>query len=569
MSLRRFVLVLPLALLASLAPAFAQEPKLGNKWYEDAVDLGFKFRAPKDWSFVPGQPGEQNMVGKYAPARGQEVHLGKDAVLEHAIYVLKFDRRPEANQAEKKVIGDREVEVTFRGLKNIEEWMSKGIDEGTAWRRVEGPKAIKEPCEGSISVFEGMSTTSYGSAAEPQPVRAHVTLLKLGPDVELALVGTGPGDKKKWRDFESAYWGVAKTMQRVTVAASAPSASSGGKDPRSLKRAKLEMEVAKSPGWSLHETPNYFIMACTDDKALIDELKMRLEAIRLIYERDYPPELARKIKIVESSDEEEEGEDGEEGEGDDGEDGEPGQDGEPGADGADGEDGEPGADAGSDQRSTAALDALELGKLSVVRLCQNEQMYYQYGGPHGTSGYFSSFQGELLIYDNKAGEGRDDTWGVLNHEGFHQYIFSFFGNVSPHSWFNEGTGDFYYSFDFNSKTKKFTSKKNIGRQDNVLLRKDKLPPLRELVNWTQAQYYGNNANKLEGWACYAQGWSLIWFLREGKGKAKGWQKPWDKILDTYLETLLATGKTKVAVETAFKGIDWDAFEASWKDFIGL
>ncbi|MEQ1893745.1 MAG: hypothetical protein ABL998_14470 [Planctomycetota bacterium] len=566
MSLRRFVLVLPLALLASLAPAFAQEPKLGNKWYEDAVDLGFKFRAPKDWSFVPGQPGEQNMVGKYAPARGQEVHLGKDAVLEHAIYVLKFDRRPEANQAEKKVIGDREVEVTFRGLKNIEEWMSKGIDEGTAWRRVEGPKAIKEPCEGSISVFEGMSTTSYGSEAEPQPVRAHVTLLKLGPDVELALVGTGPGDKKKWRDFESAYWGVAKTMQRVTVAASAPSASSGGKDPRSLKRAKLEKEVAKSPGWSLHETPNYFIMACTEDKALVEDLKVRLEAIRQIYVRDYPPELSRKIKVVESLDEEE-GEEGEEGEdGGDGEDGEPGQDGEPGEDG---QDGEPGADAGDDARSIATIDALELGKLSVVRLCKNEEMYYQYGGPRGTSGYFSSFQAELLIYDDKADRGRDYTWAVLNHEGFHQYIFSFFGNVSPQSWYNEGTGDYYSGFDFNTKTKKFTPKKNQGRQDNVLRIKDNLVPLQRLVTLTQAEFYNPSEFRLEGWATYAQGWSLIWFLREGKGKAKGWQKPWEMILDTYLETLLATGKTKVAVEKAFEGVDWKALETSWKDFIGL
>ena len=51
-----------LALLAPLSlalavPASAQEPKPGRDWYEDAVDLGFRVKAPDGWSFVPPQPG--------------------------------------------------------------------------------------------------------------------------------------------------------------------------------------------------------------------------------------------------------------------------------------------------------------------------------------------------------------------------------------------------------------------------------------------------------------------------------------------------------------------------------
>lgn len=554
------VLVLVLA-----APSVtAQEPKLGNAWYEDAVDLGFKFRAPKDWSYVPGEPHEPNLVGKYAPARGQEVHLGGGAVLDPAVYLVKFDRRPEANQAEKKLIGNREVEILFEGRKDIDEWMRKGLQEGDGWRREGGVESLKGPCEIRVSQYLGTSSPKWAGATQ-QEIRAIALVFHLSPEVELALVGTGPGDKKKWRAFESAYTSIAKSLQRLEVKSVA--SASTGKDPRSLKRAKLEKEVAKSPGWSLHETPNYFIMSSTDDKALVEELKLRLEAIRLIYQRDYPPELARRIKIVESLPEEElEGEPGEAGApGEGGAEGEPGEDGEPGQEGAPGADGEPGAD----ERSVAAIDTLELGKLSVVRLCKNEEMYYQYGGEQGTSGYFSSFAGELLIYDDKQGGGRDNTWGVLNHEGFHQYIYAFFGNVAPHSWYNEGTGDYYYSFDFNPKSKKFTTKRNVGRQDNVLRVKDKLPPLQEFVTWDQSQYYGKNAFGLERWACYAQGWSLVWFLREGKGKAKGWQEPWQEILPTYLETLLATGKPKVALDTAFKDLDWAAFEASWRDFTGL
>ena len=459
MSLRRLASLPALLVCATLA--LAQEPKLGSKWYEDAVDLGFKFRAPKDWSFVPGQPGEQNLVGKYAPARGQEVHLGGGAVLDPAVYLVKFDRRDKTGQGEKKLIGDREVEVHIEGLKDIDAWVTKALNEGEGWHRDGGVESVKGASEMRVTQYAGTSSPKWSGATQ-QEIRAIALVFQFSPELELALVGTGPADKKKWRAFEGAYTSIAKTLQRVTVAASASATSVGGKDPRSLKRAKLEKEVAKSPGWSLHETPNYFIMACTDDKALIEELKMRLEAIRLIYERDYPPELARKIKIVESSEEdegEEEG-DGEDGNGGDGEDDGDGEDGEPGQDGADGE---PGADAGDDQRSTATIDALELGKLSVVRLCKNQEMYFQYGGDRSTSGYFSPMQAELLIYDDKADRGRDYTWAVLNHEGFHQYIFSFFGNVSPQSWYNEGTGDYYSGFDFNTKTKKFTPKKNQGR----------------------------------------------------------------------------------------------------------
>src|SRR5262249_39730194 len=113
----------------------------------------------------------------------------------------------------------------------------------------------------------------------------------------------------------------------------------------------------------------------------------------------------------------------------------------------------------------APLDTLELGKNSVVRVCKNKEQYVQYGGDQKTGGYFSALEEELVIFDDKQDQGRDYTWGVLNHEGFHQYIHAFFGNLSPHSWYNEGTGDYYFGFEFNLKTKKFTPKTNVGRQD--------------------------------------------------------------------------------------------------------
>src|SRR4029077_3255363 len=107
-------------------------------------------------------------------------------------------------------------------------------------------------------------------------------------------------------------------------------------------------------------------------------------------------------------------------------------DGEPGQDGAPGQDGQ---DAQDPHRTESGVSAMDAGKCSVVRVCKNHDQYMSYGAPQQTSGYFSPIEEELLVYDDKEDEGRDATWGTLNHEGFHQYIFSFFGNLAPHSWF--------------------------------------------------------------------------------------------------------------------------------------
>ena len=86
----------------------------------------------------------------------------------------------------------------------------------------------------------------------------------------VAVVGLGPAGKK-WRTFESAYAALAKSMTPVVVAsAGATSATEpDSRDPRAAKRAQLKAKMATQPGWSLYETPNYFIVSCYDDKQFI------------------------------------------------------------------------------------------------------------------------------------------------------------------------------------------------------------------------------------------------------------------------------------------------------------
>jgi hypothetical protein len=101
-----------------------------------------------------------------------------------------------------------------------------------------------------------------------------------------------------------------------------------------------------------------------------------------------------------------------------------------------------------------------------------------------------------------------------------------------------------------------------------MLNEGRYVPLKELVRYSQAQYYSTSKYQTTIGDHYSQGWSLVWFLRTGKGKAKGWDPAWERILDTYLEVLGETGKAKKAVDAAYQGVDFDALEKSWKAYVG-
>lgn len=532
----------PLALLASAA----QEPKPGNAWYEDEVHLGFKVKAPKDWAFTPGSPLDVNVIGKYAPTNGEGVGLGGDAGVFINVWLLRFDRRGKSEKDGK--------DKKSPGARDIRAWMTEGIEKGIGWRLAEGyPEPLKGPGVPSESfVFEGMSTESirlYAGARavgiEAKPIQCYAAVFRLGDELDLALVGVGPGEKK-WRSYEKAFESLAKTFQPIALAGSGKPGATVASDARSQKRAKLQDEMARTPGWRMLETENYFIVSNSTDEPFLAELEERLEALRKVFLADYPPEKARlvspdKKKPAEATEKEAEKE------------------------------------KLDPNRTVALVNSLEASRSSVVRVCSNVEQYVQYGGSPGTPGYWYAAAEELVLFDDQAGGGRTDTWVVLNHEAFHQYIFYFYGSISPHSWYNEGTGDFYSGYEY--KHKRFELTENPWRirtiqemlRQGVASREKKdfgYAPLPELVRWTQPQYYGKNPYEIPGHKTYAQGWSLIYFLRTGaKSKAKGWNPAWATILDRYLDTLATTGDLDKAVDQAFEGVDWAALEESWKSYI--
>jgi len=533
-----------LAALATLAPgarAAPQAPKVGA-YYEDRLDLGFRIKVAKDWEFVPGNPLDPHTIGKFAPPNVATTSAGSLSRVSLNMWLLRFDRRPGRNaKGIEREIGGEKVIVSQPVRKTVVEWVRKDLGEGQAWD--EQPKLFPKELRGAkvpaeYWVFTGKATTftSAEGAADPGEIGCYAAVFHLADDLDVALVGLGPGGKK-WSKFEKAFESMARTIQPLEVEARVVDALPDSASPRDRKRAELQERIATDPGWRILETENYFVLTNNEDESFLDELMVRLEAIRSVYETDYPPERARLVRVPEKAEEDR-------------------------PEGA-------APPPAPEDRTIAVKSMLERSRASVVRVCKDLAQYLQYGGPRGTAGYWHSLAEELVIFDDKKSGGRDDTWATLNHEAFHQYIYYFYGNLAPHPWYNEGTGDYYAGCQY--KYKKFVPDEFLWRTDTIgrMLNAETYVPLEEFVRWNQAQYYGSNDLGVSRGDCYAQGWSLIWFLRTGaKNRARGWDPAWESILDTYMRVLAETGDLDTAVDQAFAGVDWKAFEGAWKDYIG-
>ncbi len=280
-------------------------------------------------------------------------------------------------------------------------------------------------------------------------------------------------------------------------------------------------------GWEAEDTDNFIVVYSTKDEPLIRIIKRELESIRKEYIKLFPP--ARAFDDV-----------------------------------------------------------------SVVRVCKDEAEYLKYGGSLGSAGYWHAAAEELVFYDKEnedgeAGTGKADTRIVLYHEAFHQYIYFAVGKLAPHSWFNEGTGDYFSgALIKGGKVKKIDV--NPWRIDYIKYaiegyRGLRTIPFSEILKMEQADFY----NRSIVGVAYSQAWSMIYFLRTSKEATK--HPTWSGILDTYFDTLkdvfaeqmepfLKSGEEPTpkvmeairktsrdaAVDKAFSDVNLRDLEVAWREY---
>ena len=243
-----------------------------------------------------------------------------------------------------------------------------------------------------------------------------------------------------------------KSLQTFTLFEPANSdvIAASRKDPNKLKgeekREALKASIAGTPGWYSIDSEHYVFLSNSSNKAFLQSIAKDLELVReKVYVKQFQPR--------------------------------------------------------NEERP-----------ISPVRVLDTESEYYKYGGPRGSAGYFNPRSGELVLFTKFEDVTKSNSMAycrsVMFHEAFHQYIHFAVGDVSPHSWFNEGHGDYFAGIEVKGTNIKFAPfdwrvdflKRHISQKKDLI-------PLRTLIRLPQREYYTNGGLK------YSQGWAFIYYLR--------------------------------------------------------
>ncbi len=223
--------------------------------------------------------------------------------------------------------------------------------------------------------------------------------------------------------------------------------------------------------------------------------------------------------------------------------------------------------------------------IPIVRVCKTRDEYHGYGGPSGSAGYWSDLTKEFVFYNDIA-HGPKNTYLVLKHEAFHHFMHFYLG-CRPSTWFDEGMAEYFAGGEFVGKRVRI--KQNSWRRGDIqqALVADKTVKLRFFLKMTKREYYAKAG------LCYAQGWSFIYFLLEGRKQGGRVKKEWTKIPFEYLKNLqdafeevekanpddvadknevnsdLSPPAVAIAMDRTFGSWtdkDWEELEEAWKDF---
>jgi hypothetical protein len=525
MTSARPLVALLVALVAWAPPAAAQ----GGWSKAEYPELGVAYPEPKNHEVIPVQPTEEFLVKQYKekPARREKDRKRILPTIDLVLIPWSPDPEPEPEEpvAEEEADGERSKSKPAKGSED-----KKPPPPITTLQRYVDQRIrsweLASPEPGKEK--DGYATAEYELIAKKDS-RGRVGWVYEWRNAERTyafICFSGDDDFKK----QVKIWRKMASQMRLTEPESAVDAKMArwyAKRPEYKNpefRLKIRSKLVK--GWKADDTENFILIFSTKDQALIRTMKRELEAIRLAYLELFPP--VEPITAV-----------------------------------------------------------------SAVRICKDAQEYRDYGGPPGSGGYWYDKAEELVFFDyadregGRRGSGKADSRIVLYHEAFHQYIYYSAGAVAPHSWFNEGHGDFFSGARFDSGGK--VSKIGVNPWRIGLIQRSiqsgNTVPFEDIIGFSQAEFYNP---KIRG-VCYAQAWSMIYFLRLSKEAQR--REDWANILPIYFQELkrvfdieyaqleksgltddekqLNEAKKRsrdAAVKLAFQGIDLVELEESWKAF---
>lgn len=181
--------------------------------------------------------------------------------------------------------------------------------------------------------------------------------------------------------------------------------------------------------------------------------------------------------------------------------------------------------------------------VSIVRICASADEFHTYGGTSsGVAGWFNPGTTELVLYD-AVNINRNSSFAVMSHEAFHQYCHFLFGQSEAHRWFDEGHGDYYGGIEINGRRAEITKRMPAGLDRYMvikqMLREESYKPVEEHIHYSHREWQNQGPSNV---SCYAQSWSIVYFLRQGalgQVSRRVWKKEYADIIPNYVTTLAA------------------------------
>jgi len=330
-------------------------------------------------------------------------------------------------------------------------------------RRLESERAVRERYGRTPLRFGGELLADDGEA------RYLFVHGWVAPDRADILVVVGEGETPRERDDRRAFERCADSMRfeapREDERARTRWERYYGQRRFTQPEQRVELRLALLPGWEVRDTEHYVILYHGQpDAPLLALMAQRLETLRARFLHDFAPD-----GVVDS--------------------------------------------------------------LPVVRVCRDRGEYLTYGGESWTAGYFNPNVGELVLYDPRT-DGTEDLdenhplLGTLHHEACHQYLFATAGALPLHTWFDEGTAEFYAGARFeHGRLVTIDPLADRAAWLKSELAARETPSLATLLGLDQERFYADAALH------YTMAWSFVHYLRtatDGEG---------ERLLDLYLDTL--------------------------------
>ncbi|MCB9914985.1 MAG: hypothetical protein H6828_07530 [Planctomycetes bacterium] len=274
---------------------------------------------------------------------------------------------------------------------------------------------------------------------------------------------------------------------------------------REQRRAELQLEVQRSPGWGAYESEHYLILSYVHDAARLDELRARAEATRARLVREFP--------------------------------------------------------------AATPLGGANEPSGTVLRVFGSTAQYYEYGGPGGSSAYYSPRTREaVVLLDAHVDEPR--PYEPLQHILVHEYFAERLGLADLPLWLLYGVAELYGGMDPRAGRLELPDAEP-RLAEPVLQRAVDQVPLATLLGYGSRQFFGDNAEGLGAYGSARLAWSLVLFLDRGETTGPFWDPAWRGLVGRCVEAAAtAEGEApREAVQRVLDGVDLPALEAAWQAWV--